>query len=313
MDRIFSSGHSGPATLIQKVRNFLTRNGVPRFLYADEGSAYESMEFCTFCEEWGIKLITCSGEYPQGNGTAEAAVKRVKKWLSGANSEDELARAILAWHQTPIASGRPTPAQLHLGRNVRDEITNKIKKSQVNWDEVQLWKQSQKSEQAAAYNKRAKDLPELQIGDPVFVSMHGQWLRGIIEQYADRPRSFRIKMSDTGARVERNRVHLRLDKTKTNTKTDTNLYYFSADHERPTESDEPTCQGREEPEPGSHEDRHDETRSRVPDASPPTSEAYTPAESARTNQKKPRLDREAKFLKKPHTSRYGRDSKKVVK
>jgi hypothetical protein len=85
-----------PDTLIQKFRNFMTRNGVPRTLYCDKGSSYDSQEFREFCDEWGIHLVICSGEYPQGNGTAEAAVKRVKKWIAGANDENELTKAILA-------------------------------------------------------------------------------------------------------------------------------------------------------------------------------------------------------------------------
>ncbi len=125
-----------PETLIQKLRQFMTQNGVPRILYSDKGSAYDSLEFRTFCKDWNIELVTCSGEYPQGNGTAESAVKRVKKWLSGANSEDELARAILAWHQTPITDGRPTPAQIHLGRNVRDELSTQVSPCTIPWKEA---------------------------------------------------------------------------------------------------------------------------------------------------------------------------------
>jgi transposase InsO family protein len=216
-----------PGTLIKKLRHFMTRNGVPRVMYSDKGSAYDSHEFRSFCKEWGIELITCSGEYPQGNGTAESAVKRVKKWLAGATNEDELSKAILAWHQTPIVEGRPTPAQIHLGRNVRDEISTKIEPCPIPWGDVRLWRTAQKQSNATVYNKRARNLPDLDPGDRVFVSIHGKWRQAVVEDKAQRPRSFVVKMSDTGARLERNRVHLRLDKTRT---VPVNSYaYFSAD------------------------------------------------------------------------------------
>ncbi len=176
-----------PETLISKLKQFIARNGVPRTLYSDKGSAYESFEFRQFCQEWGIKLITCSGEYPQGNGTAEAAVKRIKKWLSGAQNESDLTKAILTWHQTPIAAGRPTPAQLHLGRNVRDEVQTKIEQCHVSWEDVKQWRTAKKESDARVYNQSARNLPDLQIGEKVFVSIHGKWRRAIIEQRADRP------------------------------------------------------------------------------------------------------------------------------
>jgi hypothetical protein len=302
-----------PSTLINKLRNFMSRNGIPRTFYADEGSAYESAEFKQFCEEWGIKLITCSGEYPQGNGTAEAAVKRVKKWLAGADNEDEITRAILTWHQTPINTGRPTPAQLHLGRNVRDEITTQVEQSQLDWNEVKLWKQQVKNANATIYasNKHAKQLPNLKVGDHVFVSMHGKWRRAVTENEASRPRSYQVRLKDTGSRVERNRIHLRPDKTCAPHQADPNLFYFSAD---PKSEDGKSTRMQEEipTDPGDkRRDRHEPVMARQTarlDENPRNEEQQT-SQGPRPKPKKTRLDPEAEYLKKQQQTRCGRETK----
>jgi hypothetical protein len=269
-----------PSTLIEKLRQFMKRNRVPRVLYSDKGSAYDSLEFQTFCKEWGIKLITCSGEYPQGNGTAEAAVKRVKKWLSGASNKDELSKAILAWHQTPIVEGRPTPAQIHLGRNVRDELSTKVEPCTIPWGEVRQWRSAQKERNAQVYNKRARNLPEINLGDRVFVFIHGKWRQGIVESKAARPRSFILRMLDTGNLLERNRVHLRLDKTRT---VPINSYdYFAAEQEKSRDVSSSPSSGVEGPDDGPEGPNVENHREEAPDSPRQEEEERSPDDEYRT-------------------------------
>jgi hypothetical protein len=315
-----------PETLMNKLRQFMTRNGIPRIFYSDKGSAYESFEFKSFCNDWGVELITCSGEYPQGNGTAEAAVKRVKKWLSGAKNEDELSKAILAWHQTPLVDGRPTPAQIHLGRNVRDELIQRVEPCKIPWEDVRLWRSAQKENNARTYNKSARDLPDLSVGERVFVSIHGKWRQATIEDKAQRPRSYVLRLSDTGARIERNRVHLRVDKTRTDPVN--SYFYFSADGE-----EEARFQEEEEFDESSvpysadqdHERRiPEDVRDEMANSrSEPEEEdvllypesARNPEGNAEASSKKipgpRRRDRIKEFLSKTQISRVGRESKKI--
>jgi hypothetical protein len=208
-----------------------------------------------------------------------------------------------------VGSGRPTPAQLHLGRNVRDEVATRVEQCQLDWNEVQNWRQIQKDTNAVQYNKHAKDLPELNKGDRVFVSVHGKWRRAVIENKATRPRSYQLRLSDTGARIERNRIHVRIDKTKVSS-DNTMLYFFSADEkQQPREQQQSPerrhrIEGPEEPPSTSQCDE------------PPSSEAPVPNAEKTTQtkkQKKSRTDLEQAFLEKQHQSRYGREGKKVVK
>jgi hypothetical protein len=127
--------------LIKTLRNYMTRNGVPRVFTSDKGSAYRSHEFAEFCKEMGIKRADGSAKHERGNAHAEASVKKIKKLLARCRSEDEVMKAILAWHQAPIAPRRPSPAQIHLGRNVRDELHWNVQQACVQWSEVRSWKE----------------------------------------------------------------------------------------------------------------------------------------------------------------------------
>jgi hypothetical protein len=338
-----------PETLISRIKQFIARNGIPRILYTDKGSAYDSFEFRKFCEDWGIKLVTCSGEYPKGNGTAEAAVKRVKKWLTGAENESDLTRAILTWHQTPIATGRPTPAQLHLGRNVRDEVQTRIEPCTVSWQDVKQWRTAKKESDAQVYDRRSRDLPVLNVGDRIFVSVHGKWRRGIVESKAQRPRSYILRMNDTGSRIERNRVHIRLDKT--NKTVPVNEYFFfsaegkQVNEERrqvprsPSTSSPEDFTSNEDDEEEEEDQFHDAPRDPSPSPLSP-SPRHRPCPSPRGPRRRSpsprprspsprrpttppsrlpvksngvrRGDGERQFLSKTHVSRVGRESKKVV-
>jgi transposase InsO family protein len=119
---VLSANNMRPSELKRLLRLYMTRNGVPKNFHSDQGSAFESTEFQEFCDRWGITRTTNSPKYPRGNGLAEAHVKKAKHILTTVANDDELAQALLALMQTPVAPGKPSPAQLHLGRNHRDEM-----------------------------------------------------------------------------------------------------------------------------------------------------------------------------------------------
>ncbi len=108
---VFTSASRRPSELARLLRVYMTRNGVPRRFHSDQGSAFTAAEFRDFCAKWGIMVTTGSAKHPRGNAVAEASVKKVKKILRTARDEDELAMALLAMHQTPIAPD-PGPAAL---------------------------------------------------------------------------------------------------------------------------------------------------------------------------------------------------------
>jgi transposase InsO family protein len=156
-----------PADLISVTRLHFMRQGIPRQVHADQGSAYTAAEFREFCEKWHVHLTWGSPKHPQGNAIAEATVKKIKHLMKGARTEDDFVAAFLAMNQTPMAPGRPTPAQLHMGRNVRDELHAQVDQEAVDWDQIRQWKEAKKAAEKVKYNKSARELSELSVGQKV--------------------------------------------------------------------------------------------------------------------------------------------------
>ncbi len=210
---VYTAKSRTPAALIRATRMQIMRQGVPRKIHADQGTAYHSAEFSEFCKKWGIRLVLSSPKHPQGNAIAEATVKKIKHVFKGAQNEDEMIRAVLAMNQTPVASGRPSPAEIHFGRNLRDELHEKVCQSTGDWKEVKEWKEAKKRESKENYDKKTRDLDELQSGDLVRVWHNERWWEARVRaRIEERPRSYRLELED-GRLLERNRVQIRRRRT----------------------------------------------------------------------------------------------------
>jgi hypothetical protein len=206
---VYTAPSRTPAALIRITRLQMMRQGVPRKIQADQGSTYNSKEFKEFCEKWGIQLVLSSPKHEQGNAIAEAFVKKLKRLFEGSKDEDELVAAYLAMNQTPIGPGRPSPAEIHLGRNVRDEMHGKISQAQVEWEEVKTWKEEKQMTDKTLYDRGARDLPDLKTGDAVRVWHNECWKKGHVQgKNKERPRSYKVELNE-GRCVERNRVKIR--------------------------------------------------------------------------------------------------------
>jgi transposase InsO family protein len=198
-----------PAELIRLFRAFMSRNGVPPQFHSDQGSPYTSNEFQQFRTAWGIRVTAGSPKHQRGNAIAEAYVKKVKHILRTARDDDEIARALLAMHQTPLANGRPSPAQLHLGRNVRDELHPQVTAANVSWAEMREWKQALAEERKKHFDRGTGVLHELGVGELVLVRHKDRWQRGVISAVQDRPRSYTVRLCESGQVLQRNRHLLR--------------------------------------------------------------------------------------------------------
>jgi hypothetical protein len=199
--------------LIRSLRSFMIRNGIPRVFHSDRGSAYTGNEFEKFCKDMSIRRTDASAKHERGNAHAEAAVKRVKKWLMRCRSEDELMKASLAWHQTPIMPGRPSPAQIHLGRNIRDELHWTVEKANISWEDVRSWKSKMNDEAKKYFDRGTRELEPLHDNQDVFVFTKGEWKEGKVLRKLERPRSYQVELKD-GAILERNRVKLKPNRTE---------------------------------------------------------------------------------------------------
>jgi hypothetical protein len=67
--------------IINSIREFYHRWGVPEEISLDGGPNLQSTEITEWLESWGTKVRKSSAYYPQSNGRAEAGVKSLKRLL----------------------------------------------------------------------------------------------------------------------------------------------------------------------------------------------------------------------------------------
>ena len=194
-------------TTIKRCKAQFARYGQPDRVITDCGL------FRQFAQHWGFEHVTSSPRHPKANGKAESAVKIAKnicKRASGAG--DDAWRAILLWRNTPTVGMDSSPAQRLMARRLKtplpltDELLEPCVVPGVK-EKIQYKRQVAKH----YYDRSAKDLPELRIGQsfrmkPLPGDRTGRWRRGMcLQQVA--PRSYLVEVDGTTYR--RNRIDLR--------------------------------------------------------------------------------------------------------
>ena len=62
--------------------------------------------------------------YHQSNGRVEQAIQTVYKIFKKSKSDVEVTKALLAYHDTPISSELPSPAELFLNRRINTKLAH---------------------------------------------------------------------------------------------------------------------------------------------------------------------------------------------
>ena len=175
--------------LVKAYRELFATFGVPEHLSSDGGPEYTSKTFSSFMKVWGIKHRQSSAYHPQSNGRAEVGVKSMKRLLmnstdtDGNLDTDAVMRGILQIRNTPESDTGLSPAQILLGRKLRDSLpmTPPIRQKTTVFDQnspvSSAWKETWVAKEQALKNRLAKqvekldsgshDLKPLDIGDQV--------------------------------------------------------------------------------------------------------------------------------------------------
>ena len=193
--------------VITKVKMHCARYGVPRSIISDGGKYFASHEFKAFTTEWSIKHTFSSPYHQQANGRAEAAVKTMKTLMQKCHRDrSDPYEALIELRNTPRQDTGKSPAEVLFGRSIRTLIPNILRKH--DYKDITEKRSRRKQTVRKWYDKGAKDLPQLEVGQRIFFKRtpNENWERGTIERrYNDR--SYLI---DTGSgKYRRNRVHLR--------------------------------------------------------------------------------------------------------
>ena len=119
---------AGAQGLCTALRRLMVTFGVPVEISSDGGPEFIANETKAFFQRWGIRHRLSSVSFPSSNGRAELAVKTAKRLimdnvgLDGNLNTDKLVRALLMHRNTPDPGCKLSPAQVLLGRPLRDSL-----------------------------------------------------------------------------------------------------------------------------------------------------------------------------------------------
>ena len=204
--------------IISTIRKFFVDTGVPVRIRTDGGPQFTSSKFQQFLKKWGVTSTISTPHYPQSNGHAEAAVKAMKHLVAktaehGSLDCDEFSSGLIEWVNTPKAHGL-SPAEILYGAPLRSIVPAKLKYFKEDWqNKFDKWDAALSDLQVAAeteYNKRAKHLNPLKIGQHVRIQDHitKKWLRSGLIIGVGRNRDYHIKLP-SGRVCWRNRRFIR--------------------------------------------------------------------------------------------------------
>ena len=209
-------GSCTSSDVINLVREFFSEK-----ISTDGEPNLDSKAVLSFLSNWGVRRRLSSAYYPQSNGRAEAAVKTAKRIISdntgtkGNIYTDKIARALLLYRNTPIKGTDTSPAQLLLGRNLRDlvpqpsgyKISNK-------WQYFLRKREEAMAKNSDRYTNATSNrlsLYELPIGTEVLCqnTKTNEWNKGGLIVESCGYRSYKVKLHGSGMITLRNRIHLR--------------------------------------------------------------------------------------------------------
>ena len=227
----YGSSTSGSVGLVSHLRSFFASFGVPAILSSDGGPEFKASTTSDFLKSWGVQHRLSSAYYPQSNGRAEVAVKKVKRFLfscigpAGTLNTDKFLEGMLQIRNTPDGDCNLSPAQTVFGRPLRDVFSfvnrqNKFSNSSIH----PIWRNAWKSKEDAmrirftksieSLNKNSRQLSELSVGDKVFIQNQVghhplKWDRSGTVVECHKFDQYFIKIHGTGRLTLRNRKFLR--------------------------------------------------------------------------------------------------------
>ena len=201
--------NSTSSTVIHHMKSFFSRHGIPREVRSDNGPCYSSAEIKKFSKDWGFKHTTSSPYMSNSNGLTEIYVKIVKQILTKSKTENkDLYLSILNYRNTPI-DDLGSPAQLLMNKRLRYSlpITQTLLIPKVIGRKRVHEKLSKKQrKQKYFYDKRSRDLSQLNPGDTIRVQRENKWEPGVVTDHTNTPRSYHVR-TERGE-YRRNRKHL---------------------------------------------------------------------------------------------------------
>lgn len=198
-------------TIIKFCKRQFARHGTPQILITDNAPQLVSIEFREFAQEWEFLHSTSSPHHSRGNGKAESAVKIAKTLMRKCSKDNiDFYSALLEWRNTPTVDMDSSPVQRLMSRRTRNKIpmSKELLIPEV-VPEVQEMITQKRRRTKHHYDKSAKPLPELEIGQEVLVkpNIGKSWKSGAIEENLGNGASYDVRVD--GKLFRRDRTWLR--------------------------------------------------------------------------------------------------------
>ena len=223
-------GHN--LTLMKVLTNLCRDFGVPETITTDGGAQFVSGPFQDFLRQHNISHRLTSVAFPHANCRAEVAVKTAKRLIQdnvqgdGRLDSIRLTRALLQYRNTPDRASGMSPAELLLGRQLRDFLPGTALAPPLRtfsdlrrtWQDVAKWRENALCRRATADHERLQahtsELPPLRAGQTVLVQNQTgnrprQWdRRGVIVEVMPF-RQYKVMLDGSRQLTLRNRKFLR--------------------------------------------------------------------------------------------------------
>ena len=189
-------------SVVYVLKEIFASHGIPDIIIWDNGPQFSAATFRQFAMDYGFVHVTSSPRYPQSNGEAERAVRTMNGLLK---RNDDQHIALMVYRSTPLQNGL-SPAEMLMGRRLRTQLPIlpiALKPRGSHGESLERKEGLRRSDQQQNFNLRdkARNLPKLQIGDPVWI--RDQNRQGQVVSRIPEPRSYLVR-TDLGT-VRRNR------------------------------------------------------------------------------------------------------------
>ena len=223
----FPKGTATASSLVSCLRSWFMTFGAPKEIASDGGPTFTSATTQEFLKNWGIKHRLSSVAFPHSNCRAELAVKTSKRMIRentgqhGCLDSDRFARAMLQYRNTPLQDINLSPAQILLGRELRDflpfaNFQGAIRKEwRLNAEEREIALAKRHVVAVERLHEHTKILTPLRIGQSVLIQNQtgnnpNRWEKtGVIVESGPGPHQYSVRADGSGRITLRNRKFLK--------------------------------------------------------------------------------------------------------
>lgn len=201
---------SGKST-VETCRVNFSRHGSPQLVITDNGTNFINEEMKEMARIWNFEHSTSAPNHQQANGKAEAAVKTMKRLILKAEDTGEnLWYTLLHWRNTPNKIGR-SPVNRLFSRSTRCGVPAVVEKYIPNVTEAVPEAIAERRKRTKYYyDRKTRELPTLQTGDPVLVQLHPEnsktWTSAVVDHKLN-DRSYVVNAG--GSSYRRDLVHIK--------------------------------------------------------------------------------------------------------